>query len=257
MVDLFKPGDRLQVQITKIDEKGKIWLSRKALVDDPWTSAREKYSQNSRHGGTIISLENFGAFIELEPGIEGLMHVTDMSFDPIEHPNEKFKLGDKVDVLIAHLDGRNRKLALHPAPSGAQAEESPQKIMRNSTVKVEVMKIEATGLVVRVLGVTGRASRGYIPAGQTGTPRGTELRKSFKQGSKIDAKILDLDPRRGEPKLTIRGLAEDEERRAAKEYRQKVKAESSFGTLGDLFKKKLAAATPSVDSESDKPSESE
>jgi small subunit ribosomal protein S1 len=97
---------------------------------------------------------------------------------------------------------------------------------------------------VRVLGVTGRTARGFIPAGQTGTPRGSELRKSFKQGARIDAKIVDVDPRRGEPKLSIRGLAEDEERRATREYRQKVKAESSFGTLGDLFRSKLAS-TPS------------
>ncbi len=254
LIDLFKPGDRLQVQITKIDEKGKIWLSRKALVDDPWASAREKYAPYSRHQGLVTSIENFGAFIELEPGIEGLLHVADMAFEPIEHPSEKLKEGDKVDVVVAHLDGRNRKLALHLAPSTEHADEPPQKIMRNSTVKVEVMKIESSGLVVRVLGVTGRAARGYIPAGQTGTPRGTELRKSFKQGGRIDAKILDLDPRRGEPKLTIRGLAEDEERRAAKEYRQKMKAESSFGTLGDLFKSKLANVPAATDSESDKSS---
>jgi small subunit ribosomal protein S1 len=116
--------------------------------------------------------------------------------------------------------------------------------VRNATVKVEIVKIEAAGLVVRVLGVTGRTARGFIPAGQTGTPRGSELRKSFKQGARIDAKIVDVDPRRGEPKLSIRGLAEDEERRATREYRQKVKAESSFGTLGDLFRSKLAS-TPS------------
>lgn len=209
----------------------------------------------SRHQGTVTSIENFGVFLELEPGIEGLMHVADMSFEPIEHPSEKLKTGETLDVVVAHVDGRNRKLVLHPAPSAEQASETPQKILRNSTVKVEVMKIEATGLVVRVLGVTGRAARGYIPAGQTGTPRGTELRKSFKQGGRIDAKILDLDPRRGEPKLTIRGLAEDEERRAAREYRQKVKAESSFGTLGDLFKSKLASVPPPVNSESNKSSE--
>jgi len=257
LVDLFKPGEKLQVQITKIDEKGKIWLSRKALVDDPWSSVREKYSAWSRHQGTVTGLENFGAFIELEPGIEGLLHVADMSFDPIEHPSEKVKVGDKIDVLVAHLDGRNRKLALHLAPAPEQADESPQKIMRNAIVKVEVVKIEATGLVVRVLGVSGRSARGYIPAGQTGTPRGTELRKSFKLGGKIDAKILDLDPRRGEPKLTIRGLAEDEERRAAKEYRQKMKAESSFGTLGDLFKSKFGKAAPQPDADAEKPTESD
>ena len=257
LMDLFKPGDKLQVQITKIDEKGKIWLSRKALVDDPWALAREKYAPLSRHEGTVTAVENFGAFIELEPGVEGLLHVADMSFEPIEHPNEKLKEGDKVNVVVAHVDGRNRKLALHLAPSAEQADEAPQKIMRNSTVKVEVVKIEASGLVVRVLGVTGRAARGYIPAGQTGTPRGTELRKSFKLGGRIDAKILDLDPRRGEPKLSIRGLAEDEERRAARDYRQKMKAESSFGTLGDLFKSKFGNLPASTDADTDKPSGSD
>jgi small subunit ribosomal protein S1 len=257
LIDIFKPGEKLQVQITKIDEKGKIWLSRKALVDDPWASAREKFAPWSRHEGTVTGVENFGAFIELEAGIEGLLHVADMSFDPIENASEKAKVGDKIDVLIAHVDGRSRKLALHLAPRPEHADEAPQKIMRNSIVKVEVVKIEQTGLVVRVLGVTGRSARGYIPAGQTGTPRGTELRKSFKLGGKIDAKILDLDPRRGEPKLTIRGLAEDEERRAAKEYRQKMKAESSFGTLGDLFKSKFGKAAPQPEVDAEKPSESD
>jgi small subunit ribosomal protein S1 len=245
--DQFKPGDRMQVQITKIDEKGKIWLSRKALIDDPWATVRERYAAGSRHQGKVTSIENFGAFIELEAGIEGLLHVADLSFDHIEHPSEKLTVGETIDIVVAHVDSRNRKLVLHPAPSAERAEEPPQKIMRNATVKVEVMKIEAAGLVVRVLGVTGRAARGFIPAGQTGTPRGSELRKSFKQGGQIDAKIVDLDPRRGEPKLSIRGLAEDEERRATREYRQKVKAESSFGTLGDLFRSKLgAAASPAT-----------
>jgi len=255
LLDLFKPGDKIQVQITKIDEKGKIWLSRKALVEDPWASVREKYSAWSRHEGTVIGVENFGAFIELEPGIEALLHVSDIAFEAIEHPSEKVKLGDKVEVVIAHIDGRNRKISLHLAPTAEQAGEPPQKILRNSQVKVEVVKIEATGLVVRVLGITGRQARGYIPAGQTGTPRGTELRKAFKLGSKIDAKILDIDPRRGEPKLTIRGLAEDEERRATREYRQKVKAESSFGTLGDLFKKKFGAAANKAEPESETPTD--
>ena len=244
LLDQFKPGDRVQVQITKIDEKGKIWLSRKALVDDPWASVREKYAPQTRHQGTVTAVENFGAFIELEPGVEGLLHVADLSFEHIEHASEKLKLGEAVDVVIAHVDGRNRKLVLHPAPPPEQADETPQKIVRNGTVKVEILKIEQAGLVVRVLGVTGRAARGFIPAGQTGTPRGSELRKSFKQGGRLDAKVVDVDPRRGEPKLSIRGLAEDEERRATREYRQKVKAESSFGTLGDLFRKKLGSAAP-------------
>ncbi|MEJ2368728.1 MAG: hypothetical protein P8Z49_10385, partial [Acidobacteriota bacterium] len=69
--------------------------------------------------------------------------------------------------------------------------------------------------------------------------RGTDLRRYFRPGSVLDAKVVDIDPRRGEPKLSIRSLKEDEERRAHKEYRQKLKAESGFGTLGDLLSKKF------------------
>jgi small subunit ribosomal protein S1 len=112
-------------------------------------------------------------------------------------------------------------------------------VVRGATVKVEVVKGESAGVVVRLLGVTGRAARGFIPAGQTATSRGADLRKHFRPGSIIEVKVIDVDPRRGEPKLSIRSLKEDEERRAHKEYRQKLKAEGGFGTLGDLLAKKL------------------
>ncbi len=241
--ELFHPGEKLEVKITKIDERGKIWLSRKALVDDPWAAARDKYSSGSRHTGTVKHLEDFGAFITLEPAVEGLLHVADMSFDKVEHPKDKLEVGASVEVVVAHVDARNRRLALHPAPSAEQSAEPPQRVARGNTVKVEVMKIEASGLVVRILGVTGRAARGFIPAGQTGTPRGTELRKAFKQNGQFDAKIVDVDPKRGESKLSIRELFDDEERRATREYRQKLTAQGGFGTLGDLFANKLGKAT--------------
>jgi small subunit ribosomal protein S1 len=239
-MDLFRPGEKLQVKIIKIDEKGKIWLSRKALVDDPWAAAREKYAPHSRHTAKVTRLEDFGAFIELEAGIEGLLHVSDLSFERVEHPKEKLEVGQEIEVVVSHFDSRNRKIALHPALTGEQANEPVQRVNRNQQLKVEIVKIESSGLVVRVLGATGRGARGFIPAGQTGTPRGTELRKSFKLGAVIDAKVIDLDPKRGEPRLSIRELAEDEERRATREYRQKLNAQGGFGTLGDLFRNKLS-----------------
>jgi small subunit ribosomal protein S1 len=238
--DLFRPGEKLQVKIIKIDEKGKIWLSRKALVDDPWAAARERYAPGSHHTGKVTRLEDFGAFIALEDGIEGLLHVADLAFERVEHPKEKLEVGQELEVVVSHFDSRNRKIALCPALSGEQANEPAQRVNRNVQLKVEVVKIEASGLVVRVLGATGRSARGFIPAGQTGTPRGTELRKAFKLGSIIDAKVIDLDPKRGEPRLSIRELAEDEERRATREYRQKLNAQGGFGTLGDLFRSKLS-----------------
>lgn len=241
--ELLKPGEKLEVKIIKIDEKGKIWLSRKALVADPWGEARQKFARGSRHTGKVTRLEKFGAFVELEPGIEGLLHVADLSFDRVEHPNQLLKEGQELDVLIASFDLRTKKVSLHPAPPADRPEEPAQRIERNALIKVEVVKADAPGLLVRVLGVTGRQARGFIPAGQTGTQRGTDLRKHFKAGKVLDTKVIDVDPRTGEPKLSIRGYAEEEERRAHKEYRQKLKAEGGFGTLGDLLKQRLSGAS--------------
>jgi small subunit ribosomal protein S1 len=238
--ELLKPGEKLEVKIIKIDEKGKIWLSRKALVADPWGEARQKFARGSRHNGKVTRLEKFGAFVELEPGIEGLLHVADLSFDRVEHPNLILKEGQDLEVVIASFDLRTKKVSLHPAPPAERAEEQFQRIERGALIKVEVVKADAPGLIVRVLGVTGRQARGFIPAGQTGTQRGTDLRKSFKAGKQLDTKVLDVDPRTGEPKLSIKGHAEEEERRAHKEYRQKLKAEGGFGTLGDLLKQRMS-----------------
>lgn len=240
--ELFRAGDRIEVKITKIDERGKIWLSRKALIEDPWAIAKQKYAQGSVHKGKVLRLEKFGAFVELEPGIEGLLHVSDLSLERIEHPDTVLKLEQEIDVVVHHFDPRSKKLTFHPAPTAEQAAEAPQKILRNALVKAEVIKGEATGVLVRLLGVTGRAARGYIPGAQTGTQRGTDLKKAFKPGTILDLKVLDLDPRNGEPKLSLRGFKEDEERKAHKEYRAKLKAEGGFGTLGDLLKARLGAS---------------
>ena len=242
LAEIVKPGEKLEVKIIKIDEKGKIWLSRKALVSDPWAEARQKFARGSRHTGKVTRLEKFGVFVELEGGIEGLLHVADLSFDRVEHPNTLLKEGQDLDVVIAAVDMRTKKVSLHPAPTGERADEPFQRIERNALIKVEVVKADAPGLIVRVLGITGRQARGFIPAGQTGTQRGTDLRKHFKAGKVLDTKVLDVDPRTGEPKLSIRGYAEEEERRAHKEYRQKLKAEGGFGTLGDLLKQRLSGA---------------
>ncbi|MCA9632412.1 MAG: S1 RNA-binding domain-containing protein [Myxococcales bacterium] len=239
MEELLKAGDEVDVQITKIDEKGKIWLSRKALISDPWAEAKEKFPPGSKHAGKVTKLTDFGAFVELADGVEGLIHVADLSLTRVSHPKEVLEEGQDIEVVIHNFDRRHKKLGLHPAPSAEQADEQPQKITKGAKLDVEVVKAESAGLVVRVLGVTGRAARGFVPAGHTGTERGTDLRKAFPAKSKIRTKVIDLDPRRGEPKLSIRALSEDEERQAHRDYRKKVAAESKFGTLGDLLQKAL------------------
>jgi len=148
-------------------------------------------------------------------------------------------VGDEMDVVVHQFDLKNHKVALHPALTGDRAGEERQKVGRNSNLMVEVVKAESAGITVRVLGATGRAARGFIPAAQTGTQRGSDLRKHFPTGQKLTATVVDLDPKRGEPKLSIRRFHENEERTAHREYRKKLAQEGGFGTLGDLLRKQL------------------
>ncbi|MDX2055362.1 MAG: S1 RNA-binding domain-containing protein [Polyangiaceae bacterium] len=238
LADILKPGDSFDVKILRVDERGKLWLSRKALMADPWAEARAKYAVRTKHTAKVTRVEPFGVSCSLDSDIEGFIHISDLSLTRVEDPATIAKVGDELEVVVVNFDFENRRVGLHPAPKPEHADEAPQKVSKNGALKVEVVKGEPGGLTVRVLGATGRFARGFIPAGQTGTARGTDLRKTFKVGQVLDTKVVDLD-RRGEVKLSIQGLKEDEERKAARDYRQKLKAESGFGTLGDLLKKRL------------------
>jgi small subunit ribosomal protein S1 len=235
--DLFRPGAEIEVKVLRVDEKGKLWLSRKAVTADPWDAVKEKYGVGSRHKGKVARLQPFGAFIELESGIDGLIHTADLSMKPIQHPQDVVKVGDEIDVIVASCDSANRKIGLHPAPPAGEEGEARQRLQQGKMVKVAVVQVTEGGLVVRVLGVTGRSSRAFIPAGHTGTQRGTDLRKEFPIDTRLEAKVLEVDPRRGEAKLSIRALKEDAEKQAYQQYRAGVAREAKFGTFADLMKK--------------------
>ncbi len=236
--DVFKVGEATQVKILRIDDKGKVWLSRKATSPDPRLEAVRKYSVGTRHSAKVVRLQPFGAFLELEAGIDGLIHLQDLSIKRIEHPSEVVKVGDTMEVVVASIDPVAQKISLHPALTGAAAEEGSQRVQIHKPLKVVVAAVESGGLVVRVLGATGRNARGFITSAATGTPRGTELRKPFPVGTQLEAKVVEMDPRRGELKLSIKALHEETERTAYQQYRQQVTREAKFGTFGDLLAKK-------------------
>jgi small subunit ribosomal protein S1 len=235
--DVFKAGEPTRVKVLKIDDRGKVWLSRKATIADPWQQVAQKYALGTRHQGKVARLHPFGAFVELEPGVDGLIHTQDLSIKRIEAPEEVTKVGETIDVVVAHVDPSQHKIGLHPAPQGDAGNEVPQRVAPHKPVKAKVVLVESGGVLVRILGVTGRAARGYVTAAGTGTPRGTELRKIFSVGQEIEAKVIEIDPRRGEAKLSIKALSDDQERSAYQQYRQQLKAEARF-TFGDLLAKK-------------------
>ena len=221
--DVFKVGETVKVKILRVDEKGKLWLSRRQATPDPWGEVAQKYAMGTRHTGKIVRIQPFGAFVELESGIDGLIHTADLSYKRIEKPEDVVKVGDELEVVVAHLDAGHHRIGLHPALTGDQANEQPQKVAPHKMVKCVVVQIDPNGLQVRILGATGRHARAFITAAATGTPRGTDLRKSFPVGKEMDAKVLEIDPRRGEVKLSVKAFNEENERSAYQQYRAQVK----------------------------------
>ncbi len=244
--DVFRVNQEVEVLVQRIDAKGKIWLSRKAVQPDPWAEVAKKYAEGTRHKGRVVRLQPFGAFVELESGIDGLIHTSDLAaLKPatqtaavkVDKPDEVVKVGDELDVFVASLDVFAHKIGLHPVPADWPEGQPYTRVALHKAVKVVVTGYDPNGLFVRIIGATGRQSRGFVTAAGTGTPRGTDLRKAFAMNSQHEAKIIEMDPRRNEVKLSIKALAEDTERNAYKSYKQQVKAEAKFGTLGDLLKK--------------------
>ena len=242
--DVFHVNQQVEVLVQRIDAKGKIWLSRKAVLPDPWAEVAKKYAEGTRHKGRVVRLQPFGAFVELEPGIDGLIHTSDLTpkgqgaaATKIEKPEDAVAVGDEIDIFVASLDSSAHKIGLHPVPADWPEGQPYTRVALHKAVKVAVTGYDPNGLFVRIIGATGRQSRGFITAAGTGTARGTDLRKAFAMNSQHEAKIIEMDPRRNEVKLSIKSLAEDTERNAYKSYKQQVKAEAKFGTLGDLLKK--------------------
>ena len=121
--DFLKVGDEIEAQILTLDrEERKMSLGIKQLMPDPWTSVMDKYAKGSKHTATVRNFTNFGIFVELEEGVDGLIHISDLSWSKkIKHPSEFTKLGEKIDVVVLDIDGENRRLSL----GHKQLEENP------------------------------------------------------------------------------------------------------------------------------------
>ena len=111
--DFLKVGDEVEAQILTLDrDEKKMSLGLKQLVPNPWENIREKYPVGSKHTAIVRNITNFGVFAELEEGIEGLVHISDISWTKIKHPSEFVQVGDKIDVVILDFDEENHKLSL-------------------------------------------------------------------------------------------------------------------------------------------------
>ncbi|MCQ2115109.1 MAG: 30S ribosomal protein S1 [Bacteroidales bacterium] len=152
--DFLKVGDEVEAQILTLDrDEKKMSLGIKQLSANPWESISEKYPVGSKHTAQVRNITNFGAFAELEEGVEGLVHVSDLSWNKIKHPSEAIASGDKIEVVILDIDEVNHKLSLgHKQLLPNPWDEIEAKFAVGTVVEGTVASVNDKGAVVTLEG---------------------------------------------------------------------------------------------------------
>lgn len=228
-------GQIVEAVILSIDkEEKKISLGLKQLEPDPWGELLKKYPEGSRHTGVVRNLTNFGVFVELEPGVDGLIHISDLSWTKkIRHPAEIVKKGDKIDVVVLNIDVEQRKISL----GHKQLEENPwDRFEREYKVGTEV-----TGKVIRhvdkgLLVELPLKVDGFVPANQLSPNPIKNIKQTFPEGEELTLKVIEFDKENKKITLSAIEALRDKEQKLVEEYLAKHKIEKV--TIGDLFKGK-------------------
>jgi small subunit ribosomal protein S1 len=191
--DMFSIGDRVEVLVLKYDrETGRISLGVKQKSADPWTKVEEKYPERSRVKGKVVSLTDYGAFVELEPGVEGLVHVSEMSWThEVRHPSKVVSVGDEIEAQVLHVDQHSRKISLGmkqtaPNPWDIIEEKYPEGTQIEGKVKSVTDFGAFVGLDEGVDGLIHISDMSWIKH----IKHPSEL---FKKGQSVNAVILKID----------------------------------------------------------------
>jgi small subunit ribosomal protein S1 len=240
--EVVQIGDLLEVQVKAIEKKGdktEITLSLKALAADPWSAIDAVAPVGRVVAGQVTRLAEFGAFVRIGSGIEGLLHVSELG-SRVQHPKDAVEIGQAMLVRVISVDTARKRIALAPASDGAGvgAEDRGARVIVGSIVQAIVEKVESYGVVTQIAGSKGRSGRAVIPNAETGTRQGADLRREFPIGKAITAKVIEASDNR--VRLSIRAAAEDAERADFDNFRA-GQGSSGMGTLGDLLKKKTSS----------------
>ena len=204
--DAVSAGQQIQVRILKIDpESKKISLGLKQLQAEPWATVPERFQAGQRVTGTVTRLQDFGAFVEIEPGIEGLIHISEMSWGKkVRHPSDVVKQGDRVDVVILAIKPEERRISLGLKHAMADPwTEVRQKFPKNSQIEGPVTKIMNFGAFVQLAeGVEGLVHVSEIVADRRINHPGDVLRA----GQVVKALVLAIDTEKRQIKLSMKQL---------------------------------------------------
>jgi small subunit ribosomal protein S1 len=230
-------GDEVEAVVLDVDERDrKISLGMKQIEENPWTVIEERYPVGTRVSGQVRNITNFGVFVGLEEGIDGLVHVSDISWtEQVKHPSERFEKGDEVEAIVLKIDKENEKFSL----GIKQLEPNPwEDILKKYTVGSEVTgpvtSVTDFGVFVRLEdGIDGLVYSSELAAERIETPS-----EHFSDGQEITALVVKVDAQEQKISLSIRAVNDRAERAALKEMAEQQSATQTT-TLGDLLAEKL------------------
>jgi small subunit ribosomal protein S1 len=241
--DFLKVGDEVEAIILTLDrEERKMSLGMKQLVPDPWENIVQKYPINSRHNATVRNFTNFGIFVELEEGVDGLIHISDLSWSKkIKHPAEFTKIGEQIEVVVLDVDTENRRLSL----GHKQLEENPWDVFESvftlgSVHHGTVVSSNDKGYIVSLpYGVEGFVpTRHASKADNTMAKVDDSLDFKVIEFSKENKKIILSHSRVHQDEARVEREKEDgkvkKEQRSTKHAVKKVQDNVEKTTLGDL-----------------------
>ena len=207
---LVSIGETIEAVVLKVDpNEEKISLGMKQTEQDPWMVLPLKYPVGTRINGKVRNLTSFGAFVEIEPGIDGLIHISDMSWTKrVQHPSEVVKKGDAVDVVILNIDSDNKRISL----GLKQAEEDPwlrigETYPVGTELRGKVVRLMDKGVVVDV----GNDIEGFVPVSQLSPTRTVSNPADLAyEGMNLEMRVLEVDPIHRRIVLTVTDIPEDQ-----------------------------------------------
>jgi small subunit ribosomal protein S1 len=207
--DVLQVGEEMEVKVLQFDkERERVSLGLKQLTPDPWSNIEEKYPQGSRLHGKVVSIMDYGAFVELEPGVEGLVHVSEMSWTRrIRHPSKILNVGDVVEVAVLDVDPERKRISLGmkqvmPNPWASVAEKYPV----GTIIQGKIRNITEFGLFIGLdEGIDGMVHVSDI----SWTKRIRHPGEVYKKGDEVQAIVLHIDQENERFSLGIKELGPD------------------------------------------------
>ncbi len=229
---LVQKDDIIECVVLNINEdEKKISLGVKQLENDPWSEIQTRYPVGSKHKGTVRNLTNFGVFVELEPGIDGLIHISDLSWtENVDHPNDLVEKGQEIEVVILAIDFENRRITLgHKQVGDNPWEKYAEEYGPGSKVEGEVSKVTDKGMFVKLpLGVDA-----FLPGDKLAEPV-EDISSAFSEGDKIEGFVVEFDESSKTIEITQKEVEAKKTKSKPKKPKETGEVKTGTPTLGEV-----------------------